>query len=683
MLGLPFHNPYAFLPFPEQAIERHPVTWLTADELPAGESDEQRLTGILELRITTETPLLTCHPEPLDDRQSAAGSQSGQGRERGGRRREASHKRYAALAIGRDVIVPATGVRGSLRTLLTVLTGGTLGYINQHAYACQGRDPSANLGPRGLSSPPSTPANVFLAEVVQPGHVYRDGSVRLGTTRLVRLEALERCNGGRRFSQERDPGAPALWVELDEQDQPCSISTVKDEQKGQWKLKLSGRPVNPYNKREGLFRASGPEIALPAELWASYSERNVHGARRELKKGDLVWLEPVDPDCVAITSADQVKSLQWARWGRHGQPLRSLVPPDVLPDSMRAGGQVDAVTNLFGQVPERGVDTQAFAARVRTENLVLRDAAAKVQRNVTLAPLAPPHPGCMAFYRQNANADDISESDPLRGYKVYRVQQPGQEPPWLFLSQGVYDKQGRLHRDPRQKVNKTVDLVPAGTQGTLRISFRALTRRELALLLMACSVPWRLGGGKPLGLGLCRVDVLNLLGEDGERLQVPGWEVTDTGDQLRVDGWQSEVDQYQRRVVMWEASQMPVPLLRYPRAVERTNQGITRGGHSWFQRHALPRKTAQRGDTARQPGLEPMYIEGPLLEAVRKDGQEVDPRLPMISGQLLPPFNQDQPLADPLYGFDGYNVESQERDRKKFVRRLEGFDPTRHAPDPP
>ncbi len=36
------------------------------------------------------------------------------------------HKILSALTIDDDVIVPATGIRGALRTLMTILTGGTL-----------------------------------------------------------------------------------------------------------------------------------------------------------------------------------------------------------------------------------------------------------------------------------------------------------------------------------------------------------------------------------------------------------------------------------------------------------------------------------------------------------------------------------------------------------------------------
>jgi hypothetical protein len=77
---------------------------------------------------------------------------------------------------------------------------------------------------------------------------------------------------------------------------------------------------------------------------------------------------------------------------------------------------------------------------VRPENLVFCNALAKVQR-VTLAPLAPPHPGCRAFYRDNVDPDAISDSDPLRGYKVYRTtNESGQDAPWRYEVQGLREQ---------------------------------------------------------------------------------------------------------------------------------------------------------------------------------------------------------------------------------------------------
>lgn len=653
VLDLPFQNPYTFLPFGANPPTRRHPTPLSIDESP---QQRDRLTGILELLVCSETPLLTCDPKHERD--------------------DDGHKTYRALTIGRDVIVPATGIRGALRSLLMLLTGGTLGYLNQHAYLCQGRD--VNLGPAGPSSPPGTPTNVFLAKVIRSGTAFRDGEVHLGVTKLVRLDDLERCYGKR---LPRNMKSGTWWVGLDNEDRPVALAD-KQTPKTPWQLKLSGRPVNPKGKREGLFLSGNQTLVLPAELWSAYSGRNVHGDRSELRTGDLVWLEPVDPGAQKIATAADVRSIQWARWGKRGQALMEKMPSWILPDSMQGDGLVDEVTDLFGQVPlERNAKAPSFAARIRPENLVFLDAATKVER-VRLAPLAPPHPGCIAFYRDNEDPDKISENDDLRGYKVYRTtSEEGAEAPWRYEVQGVYGDGGELKQEP-QKVCKTCDLLPKDFTGQLRIAFRGLTPRELALLLQASAVPWRLGGGKPLGLGLCRVSVVALIDEDGEPLRVPGWTMAKGEDDvLRIEGWQQEVRDLQERVELWVASQLPVARLRYPRAVEENNFKKSRGGHVWFKRHASPRMVSQKGGEGRQPGLEPLHIDGALKAAAEAAGQPVDPGLPLIAGQVLPTFDAEHPEQDVLYGYDGYNAKAELRDRprRQVYLEIEPFDPATHV----
>ena len=340
-------------------------------------------------------------------------------------------------------------------------------------------------------------------------------------------------------------------------------------------------------------------------------------------------------------------------------------------------GIADEITDLFGQVAPKRVEAPQFAARIRPENLVFFDAAAQVER-ITLAPLMPPHPGCVAFYRQNRNADDVSASYPLRGYKVYRVQRSDGAAPWRYEGQGVYGERGELQR-PQQNVNKTCELVPTGTTGKLRIAFRGLSPRELALLLQACAVPWRLGGGKPLGLGLCTVRVQRLLDEEGNPLQVPHWHQTETDGGLSITGWEQEVLDLQPRVRMWEASQLPVDFLRYPRAVDDNTFRKSRGGHAWFQRHAAPRMVSRNGD--REPGLNPLHIDGALKAAAEAALEPLDPTMPMIAGQMLPPFDPAQPMADVLYGYDAIGAETPEgsaRQRRVFLR-FEAFDPHLHV----
>ena len=444
------------------------------------------------------------------------------------------------------------------------------------------------------------------------------------------------------------------------------VEVAENSQNGRlpWQVKLSGRPVNTTNiKREGLFLGEGKkgEITLPPKDWAEYSARNRHGVRPELKKGDLVWLEPADPELEQIRHSADVRSIQWARWGRHG---RSIMEPDILPerlrpDYMRADGHVSEVTDLFGLASSHRdyQDAPRFAGRVRPENLVFSGAKAALTAPIHLAIMSSPHPGCVPFYRKNTDVNAISTEDPLRGYKVYRTSLHAgiDDPlaPWRFENQGTYDAAGRI-QDPTQKVNFTAPLLPDGQTGTLRIAVRALARKELALLVLACKATWRLGGGKPLGLGACRVRLARMVGENGEPVEP---DISDD-EILRLLG-----PKVLARFRFWQASQRPVEAMRYPRLVNRNKNKNSRGGLVWFQQCAQPKAVPyEQGKTQ---GVRPVYVCDGLKEAVRatgvdnsKLGEDVD----LIAGQMLPPFDPENPTADMLYGYDCFFVDVRSGD---------------------
>ena len=579
--------------------------------------------------------------------------------------------------------MPATAIRGALRTLLTIITGGTLGYIDNEVWLCQGRD--AKMGPAGKNSP-DAPKTCFLAKVLSPGDYEQQGTVALGKTKLVKADDLERTLqssiGGRLDDWRPQSGKRLahLWCD-------GGLTSIKKNRdtKHPWQIKLSGRPVNRKGKREGLFLDSGIEIKLPGMLWGAFGGRNRHGDHPELKAGELVWLEPQKTTCMSIGSAEDIKSIQWARWGREGERLLDIVwhrHKHLLPDAFNPDGKVDEVTDLFGQVPRKdlGIEIPAdrqepgpagpFAARIRPENLVFHDVVEEgVERAVPLAPLAPPHPGCAAFYRDYQTIQLIQNKKlPLRGYKVYRTtSEQGDKAPWLFNTQGVYDPSGRL-KDAKQKVNKTCDLLRTGQSGHLRISCRALSKRELALLLVACCVDWRLGGGKPLGLGACRIKKINVINEAGKE-EVGVITRDSESPAILPDELSKELrEQDQPRLLAWQASQRPVDRLRYPRAVDENHNKKNRGGHVWFSRHATPRKVGT--------GLEVLWTDGELKAMAR--GDKIDP-------QALPYFSSENPgYGDLLFGHDLFKGDNGEfytkaRDRRLLIKKLEPFDEVNHA----
>ncbi len=620
LIGQPFHNPYTFIPFQDEPVrQRKTPTLISADEI-----DRDRLTGVIELRVSTVSPLLSADPVPVSGT-------------------EGTHKTYQALKIGNDVIVPATGIRGALRTLLTILTSGTLGYMDKSAFLIQGRD--TNLGPPSRESTQPLPERVYLGEVIHPGSEGREGTIRLGETRLVRLQDL--TNIDQTIESSRSLTATPIYVRLDAQGRPFHTIRTKNADYP-WRLRLSGRPVGDTEfKREAIFKPGEQIISIPGDLWTDYCGRNQFGARPVLQKGDLVWLQPAKNSTGnsfrSIQTADDVVGLHWARLGRTGLRLREKVPHTLHPDSLNRDGLVDEITDMFGQVADadtrdpQGFKATTFAGRVRPENLVFQDAVAHCQQ-ITLAPLAPPHPGCLAFYRQNTDPAKVSGDDPLRGYKVYRTTtEKGAGGPWNYQVQGVYDRR-QLKLPAQQKVNKTVSLVPPETVGTLRITYRSLSHRELSLLLQACELTWRLGGGKPLGLGHCLPSLTQIIDEFGNQY---------TPESLLGPAWRENVADIQRRVKNWQATQLPVQKLRYPRAV----RGNARGGHSWFAHFASPRMAGVADGSPPKPGLQTRLIPPNLQQQATEAGIEI-PDSRQFPGQILPQFSPDNPDSDVLYGYD-------------------------------
>lgn len=606
VLGSPFHNPYTFLPFEKPIGGLFEQTLLSADESTEG-GDRDRFTGVLVLRVQTLSPLLSCVPKPMPLANGGL-----------------PHR--AALRVSDRLVVPASGVRGSLRNLLTVITSGVLDETVLDARLCQGRD--VQLGPRHLvpqhNQHHDIPRCVFLARVEELGSEHRPGTVRLngltGDAALIRTDdpRLTHQVLNRRAGQRDSRGKVAL-------------------QDGTM-VRLSGRPVGPPDqlKHEGLYQPSDQVMTLPESLWTQYREAHRHSAFPELQKGDLIWLEPRDPKTSRLNSADDVRSIQWSRFGRRGAAAKDLLKQDVVP---KLNGSIDRATDLFGYVFGRGDRKgDARVARVRPENLVF-DEGCTTER-VTLAVMGQPHPGCIGFYRVG-DPVSVSGSSPLRGYKVYRnTKERGPSAPWHYEVQGVYGNNGEL-LPADGRMTCTCELICEGAIGSVRIALRSMTRTEVRLLLALCGVDWRLGGGKPLGLGHCRVIEAELLDEFGQQtslLDQQPWkpltsEAARMTDRSRrtmppnIQGAHIE-DRIGTRLDCYQATQRPVERLRYPRlAVNGAS-----GGHLWFSTLCQPRMGGGAGLYARR-----------VVGALAQNGGE-------LSGQCLPEFDPANPMGDVLYG---------------------------------
>ncbi len=681
-----FHNPYTFIPFTEKPVaDCIAHTALSADD----ETEKNYLTGIIKLEVETLSPLMT----------HDAGTEN-----------EHGHKSYQMLKIGKNVVVPATAIKGFLRNLTTILSGGPVNNVDENAFLCQARD--CRL--KGKDGKPP-----LLARVKTPGDVFRDGMIQLGDSEFISTLALacyqDSITGGKKTKelnelkekiQEyeelkakkatselkrirydcgpkfknivetlirdlREKTVP-IWV-LFENNEVKRIDCGKCPSPEYWQLKISGPPINAFNKKEALFKPNGRQLTIPSALWAEYAYRNMHGDKIKLNQYDLVWLQ-VRENGDTLDHASQVLSLQWARWGKKGDRMTDRIRQEhVKPEWLSQMEKIHPVTNIFGIGSPKDVSKGSrgllVSSKLRFGNLVFN-------KNVNILPCQPmavlssPQPGCLAFYRDSEDPRSVSSEDGLRGYKVYRTtKKDGQDGPWIYENQPVYQDGGKkIHEAETKEFIFSTELLAPNAKGELEIAFRSLSRDELSLLMAACKVPWRLGGGKPLGLGVCRVTDSRVFDEFGKIITYDDSEACPL------------VNDTQR--AYWIKSQEPLDDMKYPRAVITNNKGKTlRGGHNWFSKMAKPQtkqKKKQDSDGLDSfEGLMPIYSAVELKQKAdinieTHDGKnehqhgEVTP----ISGSVLPKFNLNAPSENLLYGYD-IHFKDNERQKQKFNNKTQ------------
>lgn len=632
--GTLFCNPYNFIPFREQPLPRAAPTPRCADD-----RERERFTGCIELELELVTPLLSSDPTP----QLRPLGQQQQGKE---------HKVYQALTVSGHPVLPATGVRGALRSMLEAICGAGVAVLADHIWLWEGRHANGRIG-----------ENAVLAEIVEPGGIGRPGRIRLGETRSF-ISATSSIDPHDRTAKHQwqwkhaclqnahgkidDPASLdrqcAVWA--NETFTSFIVATPAHLQPNAlhpWRVKVSGKPVPPparhpmtqrpielAQKEDAAFRRlpDSPEIEIPAALWEELLGVNYGGLLDQrsklggpLKPHDLIWVILKPEHTVAQLGgemnirAEHIRCLSWTRWPRQGSPLHKRMPQYTHPPGWSADGTVDGVADLFGAVPlgpgRAAKRLAAFAGRIRPDNLVFPSDTI-IERGIALAPLLPPHPSNRAFYRQSQDPETVCcadnyvdqngnlkqsphPADWLRGYKVY-LAPPAGDRPWPYREQPVFGPDGQA-LPPHTQVNRTVDLIAAGSRGRVTLAVRGLSAAECALLrrITAPGFPWRLGGGKPLGLGCARVVSATWRDEQGRPLpeaQLAAWDKVPIASRFGPD--------LERRIGWWRRSQQPAPAkLRYPRA-----QGQQRGGHAWFNKLAKGKMNQPWGlqEYADQPG---------------------------------------------------------------------------------
>jgi CRISPR-associated protein (TIGR03986 family) len=219
---------------------------------------------------------------------------------------------------------------------------------------------------------------------------------------------------------------------------------------------------------------------------------------------------------------------------------------DRIPDAVRTCNDpwdLCLSCRLFGAAhtasaePGREADQHSYAGHLRIGDAI---AEGITTSRVRLAPLGAPRPGAGQFYLQIPRTDPASDETELpaaywgseqdrsalrqvRGRKFYWNGDPAvQRPPRHLARPG--------QRNEAMTGERT--LVPAGTCFRQDIAFDNVSRAELGSVLLTllprlvlprtegrqtADYLLRLGGGKPLGLGSCAVEVTNLQWQDSRQ----------------------------------------------------------------------------------------------------------------------------------------------------------------------
>ena len=284
---------------------------------------------------------------------------------------------------------------------------------------------------------------------------------------------------------------------------------------------------------------------------------SVVGQRRrvtgKLWPGDVLWVR-VDEENGVVEQLSMAAI--WRRTGagsvgdRVPETLKPCTDPDDLCVSCRLFGSADTSGAEIGAVAEQ----RAYSGHIRFGNAV--SAVPVEPAEVMLAPMGVPRPGAGQFYLRHERIQRDrggQDYDPLlpaasdqelpsaawgaarhegvgqplrqiRGRKLYWHGDPAAQTPPRHIARPhqVTGKDGR-----EKKMATKRNLVPAGTVLTQRIAFDNVPRAELGALLLTLlpgalmhlpdksrepersTFPYalRLGGGKPLGLGSCTVEV--------------------------------------------------------------------------------------------------------------------------------------------------------------------------------
>jgi CRISPR-associated protein (TIGR03986 family) len=513
-----FLNPYNFVRYlPEPAIAPEDGdARLLGRCMPPPHDRYVGLSGRIVCHLAAETPLFISDSHDIKVTKKRLGDG-----------REVEHKSYRFFQYDGKDAIPATSLRGMVRSMFETVTNAPFSVFNGDERLEYRIDPAEarNFKPGIVRSLPKDgqPGVIALCDEAKIGAYYDDPVKNI-------LDESWTC-GEEAYAIVGKTKNNVPKVEIIARNHEILVAGGRPVQHG-W-VKVTRATIDS-KRNEGFFYFKddpnkAKAVNFDADRQADFNtilhaqlvdpKEDFHGQvqSRELAPGNLVYVE-LDPN-----DSTQVHNIALARVARlrYRNAIGDLLPEHLKPSERYE--ELDIASRVFGWVKaEQAEDRKArvaYAGRVRFTHAVLAEEEdhGVYADELPLAILGGPKPTTTLFYlrkkkgewseeerKQPGAAKTIGYDGPneLRGRKVYRHH-------GAALNRLEYERAGQI----RDRQNRSVRGVRApGNVFEFSIDFHNLAPVELGALLWTLNLGdegcfYRLGYAKPLGFGSVRLVV--------------------------------------------------------------------------------------------------------------------------------------------------------------------------------
>lgn len=504
-----FLNPYNFIPLPKKRASAYV-------------DNAKNHTGVIEYQITTRSPLFIPN---TSSNKAFANTVTDHG----------CYDFYSYTDLNEEKtyekeyfepVIPGSELRGMIRSVYETLTDSCMGVLNEDMYPIMRVSEMYHAGLLKRNSE----EGYVLVEAEDCIYRKEDKSKKGAYVKLYEVESI--LEGSKVYFQKLDRGSKAKSLIKDISEEKDDFHTeegylIKGMSDGSIEKKHNCHIFIPKTK---IFELTDQDIVrLKAVLEAYQGEPDAENAYKEYSQQLEKFLHET-----THTEKNEYFPVYYSRMKDKNNVYLYLAPACFTKEPSKhslkelAGEFASCKTlegscpccQLFGMVGQN--NEQARASKIRFSD-------AKVMENkvpeeyydeiITLETLSSPRLNNVEFYLQQPQGADfwnydyytsqgkiILEKGTLRGRKFY----------W-------HQKDKVLRRDvERTGLNKTVRPVSSGTSFIGRVFFEGISQKQLDQLLWMLnggseaeqpdmgSIAYKLGMGKPLGLGSVELKVINL-----------------------------------------------------------------------------------------------------------------------------------------------------------------------------